>query len=343
MSNYQIYCTVADVIAALKMPGGNAAVLLGHIRAASDYLRKEIGPFIPSLRSLRLDGSGLAMQIVPPLLSIVSLAVDGQAVVQDTNYFTCPLNRHWEDGPYSWLEINPDLGGVLGTVWYHERGCIGLTAYVGYYDKTALTGATLTAQQTSAASTVVVSDGSKLSPGMHLLLDTEQQLVTDYSTPTAAVTTLGANAASTDTILTLASGAAVKKGELLRIGFEQTMVLDDPQTNSTLVGRGWNGTQAAAHTSGTAVDVYRTYVVERGVNGTTAALHASAAPVSRYQVPDDIFFLVKEIACLMKKKEDSSYAGKTGNAALGETFYNDIFPRFDIEPVRKHYKIAVKR
>jgi hypothetical protein len=91
------------------------------------------------------------------------------------------------------------------------------------------------------------------------------------------------------------------------------------------------------------VDVYRTYAVERGVNGTTAALHTAVSAISCYMVPDDIFFLAKEIACLMKKKEESAYAGKTGNAALGETFYNDIFPRFDIEPVKRHYKIAVKR
>lgn len=58
MANYQVYCTVADVIAGLKIPGGNVAVILGHIQAASEYLQREIGPFIPSLRSLRLDGSG---------------------------------------------------------------------------------------------------------------------------------------------------------------------------------------------------------------------------------------------------------------------------------------------
>jgi hypothetical protein len=337
----QCYCTVADVVAALKIPGGNTAGILGHIRAASDHLRKEIGPFIPSVRALRLDGSGRKMQPIPPVLSILSLSVDGQTVVQDTDYFACPLNRHWEDGPYSWLEINPDISGVLGRVWYRERGCIDLVAYAGYYQKWTPTGTSLASEQTIGDAVAVVGDGSKLSPGMHLVFDAEQQLVTDYGTPSAAITTLGTTCTPTDTILALASGAAVLKGELIRIGFEQMMVLDDPQVNSVLVGRGWNGTQAAAHLANAAVDIYRTYAVERGINGTTAALHASATAISRYMVPDDIFFLVKEIASLMKKKEDSSFAGKTGNAALGETFYNDIFPRFDIEPVRKHYKITV--
>ena len=343
MANYQVYCTVADVIAALKLPGGNAAVILGHIQAASEYLQREIGPFIPCLRTLRLDGSGRAMQPVPPLLSIVSLSVDGVAVVQNTDYLACPLNRHWEDGPYSWLEINPDANSALGGAWYKERGCVDLVAYTGFYDKTVLTGASPTAEQVANAVAVVISDGSKLSPGMHLLIGTEQELVTDYGAPTAAVTTVGTTTTTTDTILALASGAAVQKGELIRIGFEQMMILDDPQTNSVLVGRGWNGTQAAIHLAGAAVDVYRTYAVERAVNGTAAAVHAIAAPISRYLVHPEIFFLVKEIASLMKKKEDSSFAGKTGNAALGETFYNDIFPRFDIDPIKRHFKIAVKR
>ena len=342
MANYQVYCTVADVVAGLKDPGGNVGVILGHIQAASDYLFKQIGPFIPTLESLRMDGSGKLMQKVPPLLSIISLSVDGIPAIQDLDYFAYPLRRHWADGPYSWLEVNT-YGGSMSLGWYEKPNCIALTAYTGYYLKTAATGAALAAEQKASDSTLTVNDGSKLSPGMHVALDTEMELVTDYGAPSAAVTTLGTTITSSDNLLTLASGATVKKGELIRIGFEQMQVQDDPQTNSVSVRRGWNGTQAVAHTAGASVDVYRTFQVERGINGSTAALHANLAAISRYLVPGNIFFLAKEIACLMKRKEDSSYAGKTGNAALGETFYNDIYPRFDIDPVRKMYKIRVLR
>jgi hypothetical protein len=87
------------------------------------------------------------------------------------------------------------------------------------------------------------------------------------------------------------------------------------------------------------VDVYRKFTVVREVNGTTAAAHDNATAISRYLVPADILFLCKEIATLMLNKAGSNYAGKSGNDQLGTVFYNDAFPRFDLERIRDHYSI----
>jgi hypothetical protein len=85
--------------------------------------------------------------------------------------------------------------------------------------------------------------------------------------------------------------------------------------------------------------VYRKLEVVRGVNGTTAATHLISTAISRYLVPADVLFLCKEIATLMAHKAETGYAGRTGNAELGQVFYNDAFPRYDIERVRDHYRI----
>jgi hypothetical protein len=97
------------------------------------------------------------------------------------------------------------------------------------------------------------------------------------------------------------------------------------------------------HADNAAVDVYRTVTVERGVNGTDAATHALNTAISRYYVPDDVMMLTREIAMLSVNKALSGYQGRTGNADTGVVFYNDIFPRYDIETVKKNYHIPRAR
>jgi hypothetical protein len=184
-----------------------------------------------------------------------------------------------------------------------------------------------------------VADGSKLSPGMGLLIGDEQILVAGVGDPSAAITTLSVALDSASETLTPVDVLAASVGEVIRVGFEKMKIVDKNATQ-WLVLRGWNNTKKAAHSISDSVAVYRTFAVERGVNGTTAAAHVKETAISRYLPPDDINLLARAIASLMKKLADSAYAGRVGNAELGQVFYNDAFPRDLLEKIEANYEVG---
>ncbi len=104
------------------------------------------------------------------------------------------------------------------------------------------------------------------------------------------------------------------------------------------VARGWENTKKATHADDSKINAYRTYAVTRGVNGTTAAVHASKA-LSRYEVPDDVKWLAKQIAALMKRKGNAGFAGKSGGGDMGEVFYYNEFPKTQMDRVQAYYKV----
>jgi hypothetical protein len=339
MNYAQIYCTVADMIADSKSPGADEARLYQSIREASDYLQKEIGWFIPVTLTRRFDGYGHDTLIVPPLLSVTTI-VNGDDTLSASDYILKPDNAYWPYGPYGMIYTDPDSSLLLA--WADETDGVQITGRWGLYDRTASVGATVadTTQQSDSATTLKVSDGSRVSPGMVCLIASEQELVTGWSSPTEAVTTITEPAAITADQLTLADASLVNTGEIIRIDFEQ-MRITDRRTSGNLVSviRGWNGTSRAAHADNAAVDVYRTVTVERGVNGTTAAAHANGTAINRYYTPDDVQFLTRQIATLMLNKALGGYQGRTGNAELGVVFYHDAFPRYELEQIKQRYSL----
>lgn len=334
MADAQIYCTVDEMLTDLDLPGGDVAALLRHIKSASQTIRQEIGDFIPVTAACRFDGNGKDILFVSPLLAVTSI-VDDTDTLSASDYLLYPRGKHWENGPYSWIQHDPD-GNYAD--WSDELDVVVVTGRWGLWEKSEASGAVIgTGGQTSGAGTLLADNGSKVSPGMVALIGSEQELVTGFSTPTT-VTTIAEDLDISEEIITVADGTKVNIGEIIRINFEQCKVLDK-QTHDLYVRRGWNNTSKATHTSGANVEAYRTFTVERGVNGTTAAAHDAATVIYRYLVPDDVSFLCREVATLMLKKAQGGFAGKTGNAQLGETFYHDAFPRWDLERVAEHYQI----
>jgi len=333
----QLFCTVDDIISDLQGSGVDVARFYQAIKEASDYLQKEIGWFIPVTLARTLKGSGTVDLFVDPLLSITSVTNDSDALTS-SDYLLLPDNAHWANGPYTQITADPDATTLY--TWGDEVDSVVLTGQWGLYNRSASTAATVadTTSQSSSQTTLKVNVGSAVSPGMLLLIGSEQELVTGWSTPTASVTTLNGALTNTDDTVTVADGTLVNIGETIRVDFEQ-MYVKDIQTNDLYVIRGWNGTGRVAHTTSTAVDVYRTVTVERGVNGTTASAHLNSVAISRYFAPDDIQYLTKEIAVLIVNKARSKYQGRVGNEELGMTFYNDAFPRFDIERIKARYTI----
>lgn len=322
-------------MADLDLPGGDVSALMRHIRAASKTIVQEIGMFIPFTAARRFDGNGKDFMFIPDLLEVTTI-VDDDDTYATTDYLLYPRNRLWENGPYAQIGHDPDGDYVI---WTAERDIIVITGRWGKWEKSESTTAAIgTGGQASDATTLLATNGSKICPGMVLLIDSEQELVTGYSTPTTGVTTTSEDLDTSEEEITVADGTKVYAGEIIRVNFEQMKVLD-VQANTLYVRRGWNNTAKATHTSSANVDAYRTFTVEREVNGTSSAAHTAATTIYRYTVPDDINFLAREIATLMLKKSQGGFAGKTGNAELGEVYYHDAFPRFDLERLRAHYEV----
>ncbi|MGA2504201.1 MAG: hypothetical protein ABSG01_08945 [Anaerolineales bacterium] len=331
----RLYCTVAD----LAKIGGNEADLVSYIRAASSFIDQELGAFIPFAETKRFDGNGeIRLRLTTPLLEVTGSILNYTTTLTTFDWLTYPRDRMWENGPYTSLAFNPLA--PHGQVWINLRDAVAVPGLWGKLEKSVLLGVVLAAQQADASGTTLqVADGSQLSPGMVLLVEAEQELVTATGAPTAGVTTLGTALNNADEALTPASVAAAAIGETIRIDFEKLLVLDKNATQWSVV-RGYRNTTKAAHSNGAAIDAYRTFVVTRGVNGTTAITHALSTPISRYLPPESVSTLCKAIATLLKKLDDAQYAGKTGNANLGEVFYNNAFPRDIWEKVESQFDVA---
>lgn len=329
----QVYCTLAEIVADLNLPGvKNEATLVQYIRAASDYIQGRIGDFMPVTATRYFKGTGHGTLWVPPLLSITSIVNDPDTLTTG-DYILFPRGRWWRNGPYTRLEPDPDSTTL--SAWVPEEDAVVIAGTWGLYDKHISTGATVSAQ-TDSATALVVSNAAEVSPGAVLLIGTEQELVT----ATGAATDSTANTAealdNAEEEVDVDNGTLVNAGEIIRVDYEQMKVLA-VQGNTLVVARAWNGTKAAAHTTSADVYVYRTFTVERAANGTTAAAHSSAA-IERYVAPADVNFAAREMAGIMLKKAQGGWAGKVGNANLGEVFYVQEFPEA-IEKIGKKYVV----
>lgn len=336
----RLYCTVKELIDdLLPLTGGNEAALLDAIQFASDFIDNDLGAFIPYTATKRFDGNGRDILFVPPLLSVTTL-MDDTSTLASTDYLLYPRSKHWEDGPYSWIAHDPD-GNY--SEWTQEMDVISIAGSWGKYLKTLATGATVQNSPLAIGDTaLVIADGSKLSPGMVSLIESEQVLVTATGAVTAAVTTVTEAVGMTDDTITLASATLVLVGETIRIDLEKMLILDINATSKVAyVARGWNGTKRASHADNASVDVYRTFTIKRGVNGTTAAQHIQTTAISRYIPPAPVARLCRMIAGLWKRLADSQYAGRTANVELGQVFYNDAFPKRELEEIRTMYNYEV--
>lgn len=324
-----------------EKPGGNEARMYASLREASSFLSKEIGWFIPVTQTTKMRGSGKAhLYPYPPVLALTgSIVDDATTLVQNTDYFFA--RNMWANGPYLGIELLTD--GAISKWCDDDPDSVQIPCRAGLYERSESISATVQDNpQSDSQTTLKVDDGGRVSPGMCLLIGGEQELVTGWGDPTENITTLNGAVTSTQDVITLTSVAGIFIGEIIRVDFEQMRVKDKRTgSNQVYVDRGWNKTGMVTHTTSTQVDVYRTVTVERGINGTTAAQHIQNAAISRYYAPEDIAKLTIEIATLMMNKAGSNYAGRTGNEEVGTAFYNEFFPRFDLERIKQNYWIGM--
>jgi hypothetical protein len=320
MNLAQVYCTLDELIGDLNLVG-NEPRLFDRIKAASTFLLRRVGQFIPTSETRDFQGNGSTSQQVDLLLAPSSVENNGTVI---TDYELRPLNGYWPNGPYSRVYaemVSWDIVEIAGT-W-------------GKYGETVSTGETVT--QLIGAATLAVANGANVSPGMVLLVEAEQELVTGWDAATTAVSQTSGAVDEAEEEITVDNGAEFHAGEVIQISTEDLFVRM-VRGNILVVARGWNGTTKASHLTDSAIAVYRTVKVTRAVNGTTAAAHASAA-ANRYVAPEDVNWLCREMAGLMHKKAQSGFSGKVGNAELGETFYYNEFPS-QIKEVQKNYRVT---
>lgn len=331
------YCTVKEMLEDIERAGVKAWKEPGAFRwieAASQFIDERLGNFIPVTETRYFDGLGKPDLFVDPLLAITTLTQD-TTTIASTQFVLYPRRRHWADGPYTRLTVDPDA--VSLSVWTCERDVIALAGRWGMYERTVALAA-IVASQTDSATSLVVDRADAISPGAMLLIGTEQEQVTATGDPTDSTANTAEAVDASEEEIDLTDASLIYAGEVIRIDFEQMLVLDK-LSNTALVARGYNGTKRATHTTAADVYVYRTFTVERGVNGTTAAAHTDAA-ISRYVAPADVAYLCRQIAALMLKKAEGGFAGKVGNAELGEVFYTAEFPGGPLKDIERNYRIV---
>lgn len=338
MTVFQCYCTLHELIRDSENADGLAVdVLPRFILPAATYLVREVGSFLPVIQTNKMTGKDTDILFTPPLLRVTSI-VNYLTTLTASDYQLLGSLRSdqpfWPGGPYGVLRINP-LGNNTAP-WSSVENGVVITGAWGLYERAEATGATLASTQAVGSGEVVVANGSLLSPGMMLKIGDEWEFVNGYGAATAAVTTLSGNLDSSSEVVPVASGAALKIGEIMQADFEKFLVLDI-QSNNAYVERGWMKTKRVAHTSGANVSAFRTFTVDRSANGSTAVEHASTTAISRMMVPEDVNYLARQVATLMMKKSQTGYAGRAGNTETGETFYNFEFPRDPIERVKSNY------
>lgn len=264
----RLYACVAEVMSDIgDETKPHSDLLYRCIRSASSWIDRRAGWFIPVTETRRFDGEGGIRLRVDPLLAVTSI-VDDTTTLAASDYLLYPRNRHWENGPYTSIEIDPDSSHGF---WSSERDVVVIAGRWGKYEEAASLGVTVanTTEITASGTTLKVSNGGAVSAGMVLKIESEQLLVTG----------------------------------LADIGAAE-------------------------------------YTVKRGVNGTTAAAHANAVAISRYLPPEDVGYLCRQMAAVMREKARSKFAGKVGNADLGETFYFQEFPKDPIKEIVRNYRIT---
>lgn len=318
------YCTLEALKRSVGLVGADKdAAILAKIEAASEDIEQLIGfSFIP-ITQTRLfrwpqsRGSSVVLDLYDePLLALTTLLSQAQnlspVTIPSTDYFLEPQRS----GPPYW-RIEIDLSSSAG----FESGdtpqrSISAAGRWGWREDTKVAGALAEALDSSETG-VDVTDASLIGVGDTLKVDSEAMFVSGRS-PLTTGTTLNdtLSAAESDVTVTVASGAAVKQGEVILLDSEK-MLAEAVTGNDLTVKRAYDGSILAAHSTGITVYAYRTLTVVRGVNGTSAAAHDTAVAIVKYAPPADIVELCQAMAIAHLKQDESGWTGQISGGEGG--------------------------
>ncbi len=329
----RLYCTLAELLDDLETGGIKAwkeNQVMNKIGAASEWIDRNLGQFIPTMETRRFDGTGDEDLWVDPLLSVSAIQVDS-LTLQGNDYLLYPRQRHWENGPYTRIACDRDSTNI--GAWPARRDIVSISGRWGLYERSVQLAAN--SSQLIGDTSLVVTNGAEVSPGMVLLVEDEQEVVTATGAASDSTANLNGGIDGNEEEIALDDASKVNPNEVLRIDFEQMRVLDKAN-NLVLVSRGYNGTRRTGHQTGADVYVYRTYSVRRGANGTTAAAHSNAG-LRRYAPPEDVNGLCRQMAALMLRMAQTGFSDEWVTTRQVILRHN-AFPK-EIEKIRQAYTI----
>lgn len=265
--------------------------------------------FLPRLatRSFDMPGSDVLWLYDSELASAPTSFTSGStAMTAGTDFLLRP-----ESGPpYRWIEERT-AGSVKFQAGATPQNSLSITGDFSYPCR-QLTAATLSGGITSSATSLVLDDSSLVGVGSLLALGSEYVLITERTMSTTGTTLSGNLTASKgETIVPVASGAAVALAETIQVDAERMRVLG-LDGNDLIVERGARGSVLAAHTSGATILAPRTCTVVRGMRGSTAASHADAGGVDVLRPPSLVEELCAAIAGNIVVQASGNWAARQG-------------------------------
>lgn len=321
------YCTVEDVADALeeKASAYDLAAIKRAIATGSDDVddvtQLNGGNFRPSFETryyrwpdqqtayyyrLWLDGN--------QLISVDTLTSGGETI-PPTDYYLEPQQY---GPPYNRIEINLSRSSAFGFAGTPQRA-IAVTGLWGHTDDQDPAG-TLDGGINASVTTLVVSDGSQVGIGDHLMIGTERVEVTGRTWSAVSGGDLGGNltASAAERTVPVADGTKYHAGELLLLDSERVRVTDVAGNNLTVL-RAQDGSVLATHTTGATVYASRSLTVTRGAQGSTAAAHLDGAAITRHVVPGAVRELALAsalTALLAARRGYAQQSGTPGAAAI---------------------------
>ena len=252
------------------------------------------------------QNSAVTLYVEADLLAVTTLVADTTTIVA-ADYFLEP-NRLGP--PYRRIDIDQASTASFESADHAARS-IAITGRWGYSEDTEAAGELAEADD-GTETALDVTDSSLIGVGDLILIGTEQLSVTGKALLTTGTTLNDTLAAlNSDVLVTVASGAAIKQGEVITLDAER-MLVESISGNDLTVKRAFDGSVLAAHSTGITVYAPRTLTVERARAGTTAATHASAAAIVRNVPPQLITDFCIALVLSGRGQEKSSYSLTVG-------------------------------
>lgn len=222
-----------------------------------------------------------------------------------------PVNRK-PGRPYRYIELDRSASAFFNAGSTPQLA-IWVTGTWGFCNDTDAAGTLTAAVSSAGATSIAVSDASKMGVGNLLVIGTERLLVTGRTFADTSVSFGGVQTADdSDQIVSVPDATLFAIGEELRIDSER-LLITDIMGNFLIVTRGWNGSLLGAHTGGT-IYAARSLTVARGQYGSTAATHLQNDAVTRHRVPPGIRDLAIAESINRVLQETGGYSRTTGEA-----------------------------
>lgn len=302
-----------------------------HIESASRFVsRRTRRCFIPSkqTRTYRWpdrfrNNRGTVLWLDQDLVSVCTLQSEAQnscpTTISACDFFVEPNNT---GPPFDRIEIDLSSCASFSSGDTPQRS-ISVNGLWGFSnDKTSAGTVASGLACCACATSMVVSDASRVCVGHTLCIECEQIFVSDRSF--AALDSILVNdaciaAQQNDVTITVDACHGIKARETIKLDSEE-MFVTHVSGNDLTVQRAYNGTVLAAHCDCTAVQINRTLTVERGVNGTTAATHADCTAICRYEPEHDIQNWTLALALASLTQENAHWGRSVGTGEGAQEF-----------------------